>query len=306
MSDDHGVWFPPPEPMPQGPVAGQPFAPPPPPYLAPALPVAAPIKSAHMVLIVIGSILVGFALFAGAVIALLPLVVRPLAADMPPTSNPYVPPSGCETRCLTTDDVSGLVPDAEDLAVLGSLSPDPANGYPVPTSTADIWNDATLDYRASGGDPAVCYFTRSDAPLSRDALGYFDTDLSTVRLGTFANAAGTTLTETARLYDAELIAGRYLGSIRSPIIQCASFSYNDGTAVRQVSLLPVAFNTGSDAVASASWVETWGDQRRLVANLQYANLTMRVALQQGPEASVTDEQFAQYVTSVAARMTAAG
>jgi hypothetical protein len=238
--------------------------------------------------------------------SLIEKVATTLAGLDPKPEEAYQPATGCERQCIAVEQASGLAPATDDLGILGGLVADAANADLAPLSTTELWSQASLDYRNGGGDPAVCFFAPSDAPLGRDAPDFFDEDLSTVPLGRFVGGDGTTLTESSRVYAAELVAGRYLGSIRSPLIQCASYSYNDGTALREVTLTPKAFDTGSDAVASAGWVETWGDQRRTVANLQYANLTVRVALLQGPGSAVTDEQFAAYVKTVAAHMEAAG
>ncbi|CAN5227478.1 hypothetical protein BH11ACT5_BH11ACT5_15660 [soil metagenome] len=233
-------------------------------------------------------------------------VASNLAELEPKPEEVFEPASGCERECISVEQAAGLSPTTEDLGILGGLVADAANSDLAPLPTTDLWSQASLGYRNGGGDPAVCFFAPSDAPLGRDEPEFFDVDRSTVPIGKFVGGDGTTLTESSRVYAAELVAGRYLGSIRSPIIQCASYSYNDGNAVRDITLTPKAFDTGSDAVASAGWVETWNDQRRSVANLQYANLTVRVALLQGPGSAVTDEQFAEYVKTVAAHMEAVG
>ena len=176
---------------------------------------------------------------------------------------------------MTTDRAATLVPDADELAQVGGLAS--GNAVITPTTIGTAWDDAKSRYRTAGGEPAVRFFTLSDAPIERDAADYAFRGDPVLPLGTFTNGQGATVTQTTRIYTAEIFAGRHVGALRSPIKQCATFSY-DG---RDIELAPRDFATGN-SVASAGWVEASADRERFVADLVYANVAMRISLEQPP------------------------
>ena len=114
------------------------------------------------------------------------------------------------------------------------------------------------------------------------------------------------LTQTARVYQAEIYAGRYLGSLRSPIEQCASYEFDDGSEHRTVAVVPLSFETGASDVTSTGWLQTSGDEQRMIVDLRYRNVTVRIALDSTGDAAGAQEAMGAYVAQTAARLEALG
>jgi hypothetical protein len=232
-------------------------------------------------------------------------VATHLASVEPQEFAPFTQPVGCAIVCITVDQARRLVPGAEVLAPLGPAAADPAWVAQPDSTIGDADNQARTRYIEAQGDPLPCFFTFSPAPISPSSPDFTARDDAVLDLGRFTGD-GVTVSQTARVLASELYAGRFPGTLRSPIIQCADFSYEVEGVEHHVSVVPLTVETGSQAVAAAGWSQKDGAVTRTVVDLQYRNVVVRIVVDRPAGSSVTDEEIRAYVGAVSAQLAGLG
>ncbi len=200
----------------------------------------------------------------------------------------------CEVACITAEQLATVTPRAE---LLG-LTVDAAYTVAAPAQTQDLWNASRA---SSGRQPDVCFFDLSTAPIDPAAPLFTNLEDPMIDQGRFTNGP-TTLTQVTRLYNSELYASRHAGALRSPIIQCAEYSYLlDGTS-HSVTLQPRATPDLPSGATVATWSTSENGMTRRVADIQYRNLVTRVTV----VGDVSDESFDAYVHATIEQLTSLG
>ncbi|MCU1439807.1 MAG: hypothetical protein JWP85_804 [Rhodoglobus sp.] len=246
-------------------------------------------------------------LVAGVFVGLVLLLSRLLGttADGLAAPEPDYPPyveAGCSTSCLTEEQAARLVPSAEALALFDGLEPDPAHVAAPPTPIGTYVDDVHGAYFTGDGDPIVCSFALSPAPISPASPSFVSRDDVVLDLGGYAGAT-TTVTQFVRVFESDIYSSRYPSSLTSPIKQCAHYEYTVEGLRRTVEAYraPLDLPTG---VAGAGWIETSAEGSRVVVDLQLENLALRTVIVSAPHAELSGDDIAALVAATAEAMLA--
>lgn len=257
----------------------------------------------------IGGVVGGVVILIGLVVALMLVIASQPAFEWtayPPEPSPGEPTPYswerpdpvCGEPCLTSDDAFALIAPDESLALLGTVRTSGA----VESGTNELWeSDAFGSYYLADGDPLECVFATTPAPLAphSQSLGWFDDEI--LDLGA-ASGEGITVTQFARVYQQNLDAGRYPGSLRSLVTRCDDFTLEQNGAIAAVTVEALDLDPGVAGVETVAWTETWPGSTATVVDLRYGTIVVRTEITRPAGSPVSDDAIAAFIADAARRL----
>lgn len=259
----------------------------------------------------IGGVIGGVVVLVGLVVALmLVLASQPVfewtaspPEPGPGEPTPYTwerPDPVCGEPSLTSTDAFALIAPDASLALLGTARTSGA----TEAGSNELWeSEAFGSYYLADGAPLECVFATTPAPLAphSQSLGWFEDEI--IDLGA-ASGDGITVTQFARVYQQNLDAGRYPGSLRSLVTRCDDFTLEQNGATVAVTVEALDLDPAVLGVDAVAWTETWPGSEATVVDLRYGTIVVRTEIARPDGSPVSDEAVASFIADAARRLAA--
>ena len=259
----------------------------------------------------IGGVIGGVVVLVGLVVALtLVLASQPVfewtaspPEPIPGEPTPYSwerPDPVCGEPCLTSGDAFALSAPDDSLALLGSVRTSGA----TEAGNNELWeSEAFGSYYLADGRPLECVFATTPAPLAphSQSLGWLEDQI--IDLGA-ATGDGITVTQFARVYQQNLDAGRYPGSLRSLVTRCDAFTLEQNGSTVAVTVKALDLDPGVAGVDTVAWTETWPGSTATVIDLRYGTIVVRTEITRPDGSPVSDDAISSFIADTAQRLAA--